>query len=318
MKDKIKIFGSSLIFLMYCFDPSPAISQHVLTVRDDLPSISTTYSEVFRFVEGLEDLVRRSKKPKEDLFLNKNIPITYEFGSTDLKIAHNSIRDLLNDPRLPNPAYTFKIIKTGFNDTISFQVYFQENFSYYELTGSDAGLVEAIQKHIDAFSHKNQSFRGSMPSRVLFSGFVGLVFLIIPALGSAFIAHHWPKLLGISGTLRSPISNYPRLNFLFLSSGLLSVGTGFYLIFSTTNTWFSKTKIYLNSASTLHMYSVEIGVIIGISSIIISGLFWFFPRQKNHPVQNEDVPIELAADDQGITGSPNPEKSPSVQHNKFS
>ena len=278
MPDMLKTFVRIFFFFIIFFNHSVAIPQHELTVGDDLPTIRTTYSQVSRFVEGLEDLVERSIKPKKDSYQNMNLSITYEFGSTDLKIADNSIKDLLNDPRLPNPAYTFQIIKSGYKDAISFEIYFKETYSHYEVKGSDSGLVEAIQKHIDSFGQKNQSFIGSTTFRWFLLFFIILLCLFVPAKICSFIAHKWPNLFGIRGSIdfnRQP-SDYPVLSLSFFTLFFICVGMGFYFLNSTSDTWFSKTKIYLNSAGYLQIYSGEIAIIFGLLSLLL----WFFPRQK--------------------------------------
>lgn len=309
MKIKLKDLGSVLVFLIFCFPPSSALSQYVLTVEDDLPPIRTTYGEVARFVEGLEDLVKRSIKQKEDLIENGNTPITYEFGSTDIKIAHNSLDALLKDPRLPNPAYTFQIIKSGFfNNSISFQIYFKEYFSHYQLTGTDSGLVEALQKHIDSFGHKNQSLIGSMPFSMVISLCVGGLFLISPAIITAIFVLKWPNFLGVKGSINfnRPMSAYPGVNFLFIFLTLISVAIGFYFLYSIKETLFYQTKIYLNSASFLHIYSVEIGLAIGVSGLLLSCVFWFFPKKtKQLHGQKQDSLIETSGSGQEELDSKN-------------
>ena len=188
----LKYLGGILIGLIFYFAYSVASAQQELTLHGELPAIRTTYPEVALFAKQLEDLVKRSIKTKKGILGNEVIPITYEIGSKDIKITHISIDDLLKDPRLPNPAYKFQIIKTAFNDSISFRIYFQDYFySHYDITGSDFGLVEAIQKHIDSFGNENKSFIGSLPSQIGFSLFVGVLTLILSAMVAAFIAVKW-------------------------------------------------------------------------------------------------------------------------------
>lgn len=266
-------------------------AQQELTLEGDLPAIRTTYPEVALFAKQLEDLVKRSIKTKKDILGNEVIPITYEIGSKDIKITHISIDDLLKDPRLPNPAYKFQIIKTAFNDSISFRIYFQDSFySHYEITGSDFGLVETIQKHIDSFGNKNESFIGSLPSQIGFSLLVGVLTLIISAMVAVFIAVKWGNFLKKKehrkGNPQS--SDFSLASRLFPILAIPAALMSLYFLSSILPTWFSRTTIYPNTANIFELYSSEIAFIsllVGILGLVAL----FIPRhQISLPETNED------------------------------
>lgn len=281
---------------------SELMNKQELTVGDDLPPIRTTIHEVSLFVDRLEDLVKRSLKPNEGFLQAGNLPISYEIGSEEIKINRNSIDDLLKDPRLPNPAYKFTILKSSYNDSISFQIYFEERYSRYQVTGSDFGLVEAIQKHIDSFGHENEMFLGNMLIPLLFALICFLFALFAPSILAVIIVDEGRKFLSKTGLVKSGFQ-VSDTGFIFILYLIIVLPTFAYLtsfLYSAKSTWFSNTKIYPKTANILELYGPEISFIaflITLIAALVSITSYFLRPKIQDSVKNE---TEKYSDDKQI------------------
>jgi hypothetical protein len=292
----LTIVVTIIFFGLIFFDGGPqAYSQQEFNIQGNIPPIRTTYPELKLFVNQLEELVKRSIKPREGIGGYENFPITYEIGSEDIKITYTSIEDLLQDPRLPSPAYQLTITKFGIKDPISFYIYFEPSNSHYRLTGSDFAVVDAVQKHIEAFGRTNESFVGNTIIPILFFLAVFGSIIVMPAFISAIIVDK-----GIKIFRKRTIENEDAKNFhsgifmlllvpLYFIIGTLSLIYGLNFLYRTKRTWFSDTKIYPHTANFLELYGAEISFIsllVGIFGLI----FAFYSRsRKLLPSNNPEI-----------------------------
>ena len=234
-----------------------AEEQALITFSGSLPPIRATYSDIDVFVSDLEDLLKRA--PADEKKPTVVCPVSYQVDRGKDSLTTRSLKSLLKQRDLPNPATGFRITCLSFerdNPVSSVTIQFGDMFSSYDLRGSDQVLLFALRARLQSFTERYRIWLGG-------STFQFGVFMIIMLVASICLTER----LTVPGR-NKPIVLLP-LGLVFSITGIILL-TGGYL-----GSWFPQTAIYRDSASFIERNAALIGFwgfVASITTPIISAI----------------------------------------------
>lgn len=256
-----------IIFISICTYNGSAEETNLseLTLRGDLPPIRATYSGISLLVKDIEELVTRSTNSDGEEKESKDKPITYQIAAKQKSLAGISFKLLLEDPKLPNPAYIFKIHRYDFNSSIStIDVEFGDYLSYYRFSGTDMLQLESLRDRIESFAQEHSTWFGG--NQIIFS-----IYILFVGAGLGLIS--------LAGQAKKP-----KIAIGIGIAGIFVIILGIYITFSRyLDALFPRTAIYLGSASYMERTAsvwTFWGFVISVIGTVISVVTYLYKRKE--------------------------------------
>src|SRR5438445_1774895 len=158
---KLKLAAGATIIVLCC-QIGEASHLPKLTLDSELPPIRATYLDVSSFSNDIQSLVARSAAShSEKKEAQGKYDYTYQIAAKNISLAGISLDALLKDPRLPNPAYEFKINRIAPEESISYiEISFGLTKSKYKIEGTDIVALESLRGRIESFGREHSTWLG--------------------------------------------------------------------------------------------------------------------------------------------------------------